>query len=100
MPEAQCAVEILPLADREDASRRDDPVVPNNHAAIMKRCLGEKNRDQKFLRHVAINIHTALSECSDRGISFYRQQGADLPTRKFEDRLGNDVDRFLLLSRR
>ena len=100
MPEAQSAVEVFALADRKDAGRRDDPIVPNNHATIVERCLREKNRDQKLLRHLAVNIDTALSEGSDRGISFYGQQCADLPAGKFEDCIGDDVDRFLFLGRR
>ena len=100
MPEAQCPVEIFPLADREDAGRRDDPIVPNDHATIMKRCLRKKNRYQKFLRHVAVDIHTTLGEGSNRGISLYRQQRADLPPCKFENRFGNNVDRFFFLGGR
>jgi hypothetical protein len=42
MPEAQRAVEILSLADREDASRRDDPVVANDYASVMERCFREE----------------------------------------------------------
>ena len=100
MPEAQSAVEVLSLADWENAGRGDDPVVPNNHPTIVERRLWKKNRYQELLRHVAINIYAAFSERSDRGISFYCQQRADLPAGKFEDSFGNDVDRFLFLGRR
>ena len=78
MPQTQRAVKVFALAHREDAGGRDDPIVPNNHAAVVERCLRKKDRNQELLRHVAINIHPALGKGSDCGISFYRQQRPDL----------------------
>src|SRR6202047_1548252 len=100
MPEAQGTVEILTWADREDASCRDDPIVSNNHAAIMEGCFREENRYQEFLRHVAVDIDAALGEGSDRGIALDGQQCADLSACQFEHRFGNDVNCFFLLGRR
>src|ERR1700722_16244246 len=97
MPEAQSAVEVLSLADWENASSGNDPIVPNNHATIVKGCLRKKDRNQELLRHVAINIHPALGKGSDCGISFYRQQSPDLSAGKFKDSFRNDLDRFLFL---
>jgi hypothetical protein len=45
MPEAQGAVEVLSLTDWENASSGNDPIVPNNHATIVKGCLRKKDRN-------------------------------------------------------
>src|SRR6266480_353726 len=50
MPQSQTAIERLPLADREDASRGRDPAVSQDHAAVVQRRFGMKEREQQFSR--------------------------------------------------
>src|SRR6516162_6700234 len=97
MPKAKSPIEILALADRKDARSCDDAVISDDNAPVVKRCLWKENRQQEFLRHFAIDIHTALCEASDCRIPFDCQQCPDLLVRKLENRLCQDIDRLFLL---
>src|SRR6516225_6152646 len=100
MPKAKSPIEILALANRKNARGGDYAVISDNNTPVVKRRLRKENRQQEFLGHFAIDIHTALCEASNRCIPFNRQQRSDLLVRKFENCLCQDIDRLFLLRRR
>ena len=56
MTGTQIGTEPMTVGQRQHATGRNDSAAPNDHSAIVQRCLREENVTDQLLRHLAINL--------------------------------------------
>ena len=97
--QAEVAVEVLALADGENAGGGEDAVVADDEAAVVQRRLRLENGDDQFRRELAVDVHAALGEDADVGLPLDGDERAELAVGQFEDRLGDDLEGLAALVR-
>ena len=79
MSNAQSAIQIDPLTDRKHTSRRDNPVIADDQAAIVERGFWEKDTHGQLPGEVAIDGDAGLRKAINIGIALDGDQGPELP---------------------
>src|SRR5262245_32934346 len=99
MPEAEVAIDVLPLAHGENAARADDAVAADDQAAVVQRSLRVKNRDDEFRREPAVDQHAALDVRLDVRAALDGDERAEVAAGNIERRLREFLDDLLVLRR-
>ena len=76
MPRAEVAADVAVLRQRQDASRRRDSFVSNDHRTVVQRCLCEEDIAQQLGGDLRINHRAGLLILHQRGIPLEHNQHA------------------------
>ena len=95
--QAEVAVQILALGERENARGGHDAVAIHDHAAIVQNGLGMKNREGEFLGELGIDRHACFHKTFEIDVALDRDEGAEAFAGKLEDRVGDVLNSFALL---
>ena len=91
------------LGQRQQRPGRDDPVVADDHRAVVERRLRGEDRAQQVGRHVAVDHHAGLGHLLEPGLALEHDERALAVGRQLGRRagdLGRDVDGGARLGRR
>ena len=83
------------LGQRQERPGRDDPLVADDHRAVVERRLRGEDRAQQVGRHVAVDHHAGLGHLLEPGLALEHDEGALADRRQLGRRagdLGRDVD--------
>ena len=97
MAEAEVAVQVLPLADGEDARSAGDAVSTNDEASVVQRGFWMKDGDDEFGREDAVNFDAAFDVRLDVRPALDGDECAEAAVREVEGGLGKNFDGLALL---
>ena len=97
MAQAEVAVQILALGERENARSGHDAVAAYHQTAIVQDRLGMKDREDEFLCEFGVDRHAGFHKTFEIDVALDRDEGAEAFAGKLEHRVGDVLDGFAFL---